>query len=44
MFNITDLTALLNASGFTVERVYKNLKGDPLNEESDTYGVFARKA
>jgi 2-polyprenyl-3-methyl-5-hydroxy-6-metoxy-1,4-benzoquinol methylase len=44
MFSITDLTALLNACGFTVESVYKNLKGDPLSEKTDTYGVFARKA
>jgi 2-polyprenyl-3-methyl-5-hydroxy-6-metoxy-1,4-benzoquinol methylase len=43
LFSLTELSELLNQCGFKVEGVYKNLKGDPLCEGSETFGVFARK-
>lgn len=44
LFNQKELTELLNQCGFRVEKIYKNLKGEPLSEDSETYGIFARKA
>ncbi len=43
LFSRTEIESLLKECGFTIEKIYKNLKGDPLNEKSETYGVFARK-
>jgi len=43
LFSQTELTELLNECGFGVESIFKNLKGDPLCEGSESYGVFARK-
>lgn len=43
LFNQLELSELLMKCGFAVECIYKNLKGDPLCEGSETFGVFARK-
>jgi 2-polyprenyl-3-methyl-5-hydroxy-6-metoxy-1,4-benzoquinol methylase len=44
LFSITELSNLLTDCGFKVEKIYKNLKGDPVTEDSQTYGVFAKKS
>ncbi|HWP96378.1 MAG TPA: class I SAM-dependent methyltransferase [Syntrophomonadaceae bacterium] len=44
LFGLEEITRLLNENNFKVERIYKNLKGDPLSENSDTFGIIARKA
>jgi len=43
LFSHAEIESLLKECGFTIDKVYKNLKGEPLNEKSETYGVFARK-
>jgi SAM-dependent methyltransferase len=43
LFSLTELSNLLTDCGFTVQKTYKNLKGDPVTEDSPTYGVFAKK-
>lgn len=44
LFDLTDITNLLNNNNFEVEKVYKNLQGEPLSENSETFGIIARKA
>ncbi|GBF34960.1 hypothetical protein DCCM_4081 [Desulfocucumis palustris] len=44
LFGLEEITKLLNDYNFKVEKVYKNLKGEALSEDSETYGIFARKA
>ncbi len=44
LFGLMEITKLLNEYNFKIEKVYKNLKGEALNEGSETYGIFARKA
>jgi 2-polyprenyl-3-methyl-5-hydroxy-6-metoxy-1,4-benzoquinol methylase len=43
LFSQPELKELLNLCGFRIEGMYKNFKGDPLSEGSETYGVFAKK-
>lgn len=44
LFSLAEITEMLNENGFKVEKVFKNLKGDPFNKDSETYGIIARKA
>ncbi len=44
LFGLEEITQLLNEHHFTVEKVYRNLKGEPLSGDSETYGIIARKA
>jgi len=44
LFGLESITSLLNDNHFEVERIYKNLQGEPLNEDSETFGIIARKA
>ncbi len=44
LFGLEELVKLLQANNFVVDAVYKNLRGDRLTENSETYAVFARKA
>jgi SAM-dependent methyltransferase len=44
LFNLEEITRLLNDNHFRIEKVYKNLKGETLTENSETYGIIARKA
>lgn len=44
LFGLEDITSMLNDNRFKVENIYKNLQGQPLNEDSDTFGIIARKA
>lgn len=43
LFSLDEIKALLNNHKFKVEMVYKNLKGDILDSDSETYGIIARK-
>lgn len=43
LFGLEEITELLNDHHFTVEKVYRNLKGDALRDGSETYGIIARK-
>lgn len=43
LFSKKELIDLLNQCGFEVVKIYKNLKGDPQKEGSETFGVFAKK-
>ncbi len=44
LFGLEEITKLLNRHRFKVEKIYKNLKGDLLGENPETYAIFARKA
>jgi SAM-dependent methyltransferase len=44
LFRLEEITKLLNDNNFKVEKIYNNLKGEALNEDSETYGIIARKA
>lgn len=44
LFSLDEITSMLKDNEFEVERVYKNLKGEPLNDGSETFGIIARKA
>ncbi len=44
LFGLVEIIKLLNDNNFKVEKVYENLKGEALNEKSETYGIIARKA
>jgi SAM-dependent methyltransferase len=44
LFGLEAITSLLNDNHFEVERIYKNLQGEPLGEDSETFGIIARKA
>lgn len=43
LFGLAEITGLLNENRFGVEKVYKNLQGELLSEDSETYGIIARK-
>jgi 2-polyprenyl-3-methyl-5-hydroxy-6-metoxy-1,4-benzoquinol methylase len=43
LFNQTELVELLNQCGFQIVKIYRNLKGDPLSEGTETFGIFAKK-
>ena len=43
LFSLAELTDMLNECCFRVEGVYKNLKGETVSEESETFGIVARK-
>jgi 2-polyprenyl-3-methyl-5-hydroxy-6-metoxy-1,4-benzoquinol methylase len=43
LFSLAEITEMLNANGFQVEKVYQNLKGEVLSKDSETYGIIARK-
>lgn len=43
LFGLEELKRMLNDHGFVVEGVYKNLKGEALDEGSKTFGIVARK-
>lgn len=43
LFSLDEIETLLENHKFKVERVYKNLKGDALDSNSETYGIVARK-
>jgi len=44
LFGLEEIAKLLNNHHFTVETVYRNLKGETLGAGSETYGIIARKA
>jgi Methyltransferase domain. len=44
LFSLTEITEMLTKNGFKVEKVYKNLKGEAVSKNSETYGIIARKA
>jgi SAM-dependent methyltransferase len=44
LFGLEAITSLLNDNHFEVERIYKNLQGEPLGEDSETFGIIAKKA
>ncbi len=43
MFGLAEIINLLSENHFKIEKVYKNLKGEPLSDDSETFGIFARK-
>lgn len=43
LFDLKELTDMLNKNGFKVEKTYKNLKGELLTNDSETFGIVARK-
>lgn len=43
LFKLEEITRLLNDNNFKIEKVYMNLKGEVLTENSETYGILARK-
>lgn len=43
LFGLSEITKLLIENHFKVEKVYKNLKGESLRADSETYGIVARK-
>ncbi len=43
LFNLDDITVLFKRHNFIIEKVYKNLMGEPLCGNSETFGIFARK-
>ncbi len=43
LFGLEEIVKLLNDHNFKVEKVYKNLSGDSLSPDAETYGIFARK-
>lgn len=43
LFRIDEITKMLEEHGFVVEGVYRNLKGEALEEGSETLGIVARK-
>lgn len=43
LFNLKELTEMLNKNGFKIEKTYKNLKGELLTKDSETFGIVARK-
>ena len=44
LFGLAEITKLLHDHRFRVEKIYKNLKGEALDGDSETYGIIARKA
>jgi len=44
LFSLTEITEMLHKNGFKIEKVYKNLKGETVSKNSETYGIIARKA
>ena len=44
LFGLAEITKLLTVHNFKVEKIYKNLKGDLLDDDAETYAIFARKA
>lgn len=43
LFTIAEITEMLNKCGFKIEKVYKNLRGESMTEDSETFGIIARK-
>lgn len=43
LFSLKEIQDLLADHGFKVEKVCKNLKGEPLESDSSTYGIVASK-
>ncbi len=43
LFGLAEITKLLKDHHFTVEKVYRNLKGEVLGDDSETFGIIARK-
>jgi Methylase involved in ubiquinone/menaquinone biosynthesis len=43
LFGMKEITRLLNDFGFGVERIYSNLEGEPLKDDSETFGIIARR-
>lgn len=43
LFSLNEIQDLLANHGFKVEKVFKNLKGEPLALNSNTYGIIASK-
>jgi 2-polyprenyl-3-methyl-5-hydroxy-6-metoxy-1,4-benzoquinol methylase len=44
LFSLTEITELMNETGFNIINIFNNLKGDALCEDSETYGIIAKKA
>lgn len=44
LFSLTEISEMLNENGFKVEKVFKNLKGEAIDKDPETYGIIARKA
>lgn len=43
LFGLEEIVSLLADHNFIVEKIYKNLQGEPLDEESETFAIIARK-
>lgn len=43
MFGQAEVCELLNAGGFVVEKLLNNLSGEPLSDNTETFGIVARK-
>lgn len=43
LFGVEEITNLLAKHNFKIEKIYKNLKGDPLTPDAETYGIIAIK-
>lgn len=44
LFSLAEITDMLKESHFRVEGVYRNLQGETVSENSETFGIIARKA
>lgn len=44
LFGLEEITKLLKDNHFMVKNVFRNLKGETLSEDSETYGIIASKA
>ena len=42
-FRLDELTELFAECGFAIDRVFNNLKGDPLTADTESLGIIARK-
>ncbi len=43
LLGLAEITKMLKDNQFQVEGVYKNLKGEAVGEDSETFGLIARK-
>ncbi len=44
LFSLAEITKLLTFHNFKVEKIYKNLRGDLLDDDAETFAIIARKA
>jgi 2-polyprenyl-3-methyl-5-hydroxy-6-metoxy-1,4-benzoquinol methylase len=44
LFGLEEIVRLLADHNFKIGKIHKNLRGDPLDETANTYGIFARKS